>query len=232
MNTRPARKRSFQQGTSPAPPQPAKRPRRSGGVEPESIQEQILKLNPEALQKAYQVVEMSRDASKMRLSADEEWWKDGGKGLADFQGDIQLRKLGYEEEQEHFEKRERELETLNTAIKTREGFQQGKEQSAELDEVEGKIRVKREIIRRKFDDLAAQARGLDMPFLVNLTRLHCSGSVHLERATDEEGVDNGEEVRKAWRTAGYEYEAEALISSGHEPEHHYIIAAAEAADSR
>ncbi|KAF5576272.1 hypothetical protein FPCIR_12701 [Fusarium pseudocircinatum] len=176
MNTRPARKRSFQHGTSPALPQPAKRPRRSGGVEPESIQEQILKLNPDALQKAYQVVEMSRDASKMRLGADEEWWKDGG----------------YEEEQEHFEKRERELETLSTAIKTREGFQQGKDQSAGLDEVEGKIRVKREIIRRKFDGLAAQARALDIPFLVNLTRLHCSGSVNLERATDEEGGDSGE----------------------------------------
>ncbi|KAF5600021.1 hypothetical protein FPANT_2832 [Fusarium pseudoanthophilum] len=193
MNTRLTRKRSFQQGTSPATPQPAKRPRITDGMEPKSIQEQILKPNPEALQKAYQVVEMSCDASKMRLGADEEWWKDGGKGPADSQGDIQLMKPGYKEEQDHFAKRERELETLRTAIKTREGFQQGKDQSAELDKVEEKIRAKREIIRGNFDDLAAQARALDMPFLVELTKLHSSGSVDLERATDKERGDNGED---------------------------------------
>ncbi|KAF5638969.1 uncharacterized protein FTJAE_5040 [Fusarium tjaetaba] len=192
MNTRPTRKRSLQQGTSPAIPQPAKRPRITGGMEPESIQEQILKLDPQALQRAYQVVQMSRDASKMRLGADAEWWKDGGKGPTEFR-DIQLMKLGYKEEQEHFEKRERELETLRMAIKSRQGFQQGKDQSAELDKVEEKIRAKREMIRRKFDGLAAQARALDMPFLVNLTRLHCSGWVNLERATDKEGEDNGED---------------------------------------
>ncbi|KAF5555104.1 hypothetical protein FNAPI_6233 [Fusarium napiforme] len=191
MNTRLARKRSFQQGTSPATPQPAKRPRITGGMEPESNQEQILKLDPQALRKAYQVVQMSRDASKVRLGADKEWWKDGGKVPADFR-DIPLMKLGYKEEHEHLEKRERELETLRTAIKTREGFQQGMDQSAQLDKVEEKISAKREMIRRKFDGLAAQARALDMPFLVNLTRLHCSGSVDLERATDDEGRDNGE----------------------------------------
>ncbi|KAF5578331.1 hypothetical protein FPCIR_11581 [Fusarium pseudocircinatum] len=59
----------LQHDTGSEPPPPARKPRRSGGVEPESIQEQILKLNPEALQKAYEVAKLLRDASKTLLSA-------------------------------------------------------------------------------------------------------------------------------------------------------------------
>ncbi|KAF5702518.1 hypothetical protein FMUND_13431 [Fusarium mundagurra] len=54
----------LQQDTSSEPPPPARKPHRLGGVEPEFIQEQMLRLDPEALQKAYEVVELLRDASK------------------------------------------------------------------------------------------------------------------------------------------------------------------------
>ncbi|KAF5570930.1 hypothetical protein FPHYL_876 [Fusarium phyllophilum] len=41
----------LQQDTSSEPPPPAKKPRRSGGVEPVSIQEKMLRLNPDAVKK-------------------------------------------------------------------------------------------------------------------------------------------------------------------------------------
>ncbi|KAF5702343.1 hypothetical protein FMUND_13512 [Fusarium mundagurra] len=194
MSQQRSRKRPIQPDASPEAPPPHKRPHRSGGVEPESIQEQILRLNPETLEKAYEIAEILRDASKMRLEADEEWYKDGGKRrLADSQEDIQLTRIGYEEE-EHLATRQRELDVLKTALETRQGFQKGKDISAELDRVETKIRMKREMLRREFDRLAAQARALDMPSLVKLTEHYACGIIGVVRAQEEEGNGEGKEV--------------------------------------
>lgn len=83
-------------------------------------------------------------------------------------------------------------------IKIRQGFQQAKDKSAELDREETKIRVKRvkirvkrEKIRRDLDDLATQARSLDLPYLAKLTGHHCVRRTSVEAAMDKA---EGEEV--------------------------------------
>lgn len=81
--------------------------------------------------------------------------------------------------------RERELDILEMGIKTREGFQKGKDKIAELDREERKMRVEREKIQREFDDLAVQARSLDIPFLVKLAGGFCGGSSGVELAMDK-----------------------------------------------
>ncbi|KAF5618472.1 hypothetical protein F25303_12996 [Fusarium sp. NRRL 25303] len=168
MNTRSTRKRPFQQDTSELPP-PAKRPRRAGGVESESIQVQLLRLFPEDLQHQYEVIQLLHEASKTRLAAGARWYKDGG----------------YEEELQYLVESERELDILQMGIKTREGFQKGKDKIAELDREEKKMRVEREKIRREFEDLAVQARSLDIPFLVKLAGGFCGGNIGVEPATDK-----------------------------------------------
>ncbi|KAG4291587.1 hypothetical protein FPRO06_13808 [Fusarium proliferatum] len=138
-------------------------------MEPDSIQAQILRLRPQDLEEALEIVKLLRESSKTRLDADEQWYEDGG----------------YEEEQTHLAARERELETIEMGIKIRQGFQQAKDKSAELDREETKIRVKREKIRRDLDDLATQARSLDLPYLAKLTGHHCVRRTSVEAAMDK-----------------------------------------------
>ncbi|KLP05079.1 uncharacterized protein FFB20_09097 [Fusarium fujikuroi] len=166
MNLRQSGKRPFEQDTSEPP---AKRPRRSAGMEPDSIEAQILRLCPQDLEEALEIVKLLRESSKTRLDADEQWYEDGG----------------YEKEQEHLAARERELETTERGIKIRQGFQQANDKSAELDREERKIRVKREEIRRELDGLAAQARSLDLRYLAKLTGHHCVRSTSVEPAMDK-----------------------------------------------
>lgn len=184
MNTRSTRKRPFQQDTSELPLL-AKRPRRAGKVEPESIQVQLLRLFPEDLQHQYEVIQLLHEASKTRLAAGARRYKDGCKGAANSQEDIQLTRMGYEEEHGYLVERERELDILEMGIKMREGFQQAKDKIAELDREERKVRMEREKIQREFDDLAVQARSLNISSLVKLAGGFHGGSIGMEPATDE-----------------------------------------------
>lgn len=184
MNTRSTRKRPFQQDTSELPP-PSKRRGRAGRVEPESIQVQLSRLFPEDLQHQYEVIQLLHEASKTRLAAGARWYKGGCKGTANSQEGCQLTRMGYEEEHEYLVERERELDILEMGINIREGFQQGKDKIAKLDREERKIRVEREKIQREFDDLAVQARSLDIPSLVKLAGGFCGGSIGVKPATDK-----------------------------------------------
>lgn len=76
MNLRQSGKRPFEQDTSEPP---AKRPRRSAGMEPDSIEAQILRLRPQDLEEALEIVKLLRESSKTRLDAGEQWYEDGGK---------------------------------------------------------------------------------------------------------------------------------------------------------